>query len=65
VDLADRDLVEPLHRYGLSRMRTDAVVWRNGLGALLAGPVGFSLIKGRSDVSTLSDNPAATGPAPA
>lgn len=45
-------------RTELSRVRTAAVAWRNGLGVLLAGLVGFSLIKGRSDVSTLSDTAA-------
>jgi hypothetical protein len=39
-------------------VRGAALSWRNGLGALLAGLVGFGLVKGRSDVSTLSD-PAA------
>ncbi|MFJ4198093.1 hypothetical protein ACIP2Y_00420 [Streptomyces sviceus] len=38
----------------LPRVRETALAWRNGLGALLAGLVGFSLIKGRSDVSQLS-----------
>lgn len=37
----------------LNRIRAGAVAWRNGLGALLAGLLGFSLIKGRSDVSQL------------
>jgi multisubunit Na+/H+ antiporter MnhG subunit len=37
----------------LNRIRSGAVAWRNGLGALLAGLLGFSLIKGRSDVSQL------------
>ncbi|MGH3898685.1 MAG: hypothetical protein ACRDTA_10620 [Pseudonocardiaceae bacterium] len=45
-------------RTELSRVRTAAVAWRNGLGTLLAGLVGFSLIKGRSDVSTLAGTAA-------
>ncbi|MGY1577249.1 hypothetical protein [Streptomyces sp. MN13] len=38
----------------LERVREVAVAWRNGLGAILAGLVGFSLIKGRSDVGQLA-----------
>ena len=37
----------------LDRIRVRALAWRNGLGALLAGLIGFSLIKGRSDVTEL------------
>ena len=37
----------------LSRIRAGALAWRNGLGALLAGLIGFGLVKGRSDISTL------------
>lgn len=44
----------------LSRVRAAALAWRNGLGALLAGLVGFSLIKGRTDVTQLQPVPAAT-----
>jgi hypothetical protein len=40
----------------LPRVRAGAVAWRNGLGALLAGLIGFGLIKGRSDVTQLSSN---------
>jgi hypothetical protein len=42
----------------LARVRAAAVAWRNGLGALLAGLIGFSLIKGRSDVSELETKAA-------
>lgn len=35
-------------------MREVAVAWRNGLGALLAGLIGFGLIRGRSDVGQLA-----------
>jgi len=37
----------------LTRIRAGALAWRNGLGALLAGLIGFGLIKGRSDVTQL------------
>lgn len=43
----------------LPRMREAATAWRNGLGGLLVALVGFSLIKGRSDVSQLSRSWAA------
>ncbi|MFI6079274.1 hypothetical protein ACIA5C_48020 [Actinoplanes sp. NPDC051343] len=42
-----------LHADELPRIRAGAIAWRNGLGALLAGLIGFSLIKGRSDVTQL------------
>jgi hypothetical protein len=42
----------------LSRVRASALAWRNGLGALLAGLIGFGLIKGRSDVTQLNRNAA-------
>jgi len=38
----------------LPRVREAATAWRNGLGGLLAALVGFSLIKGRSDISQLA-----------
>ncbi|MFF7241760.1 hypothetical protein [Streptomyces collinus] len=41
------------------RVREAALAWRNGLAALLAALVGFSLVKGRSDVSQLTDRWAA------
>lgn len=37
----------------LARVRASALAWRNGLAALLAGLLGFGLIKGRSDVGDL------------
>jgi hypothetical protein len=46
----DRDR---LLRTQLDRVRAGALAWRNGLGALLAALVGFSLIKGRSNVTQL------------
>ncbi|MFI6180321.1 hypothetical protein ACIA8R_32595 [Nonomuraea sp. NPDC051191] len=44
---------EHLLRTELPRVREAAVAWRNGLGGLLAALVGFSLIKGRTDVGQL------------
>ncbi|MET7878876.1 hypothetical protein ABZS52_18325 [Micromonospora profundi] len=44
----------------LTRVRAGAVAWRNGLGALLAGLIGFGLLKGRSDVTQLAPPAAAT-----
>ncbi|GAA4878805.1 hypothetical protein [Actinomycetospora straminea] len=41
------------------RIQAAALAWRNGLGALLAGLIGFSLIKGRSDVTQLAPVAAA------
>ncbi|MFC3500365.1 hypothetical protein ACFOOK_05205 [Micromonospora krabiensis] len=38
----------------LARVRAAALAWRNGLGGLLVALVGFSLIRGRSDVGTLA-----------
>lgn len=37
----------------LVRVRADAMAWRNGVAGLLTGLVGFSLVKGRSDVGGL------------
>ncbi|MBV7244041.1 hypothetical protein [Streptomyces sp. MW-W600-10] len=47
-------------RSELDRVRSSATAWRNGLGALLAGLIGFGLIKGRSDISGLTPPTAAT-----
>jgi hypothetical protein len=38
----------------LLRIRATALAWRNGLAALLAGLIGFGLIKGKSDVGQLA-----------
>ena len=38
----------------LPRIRAAALAWRNGLGALLAGVIGFGLVKGRSDIGELA-----------
>jgi hypothetical protein len=43
----------------LPRVREAATAWRNSLGGLLVALVGFSLIKGRSDVSQLAGSWAA------
>jgi len=43
-----------LLRDELPRVRATAAAWRNGLGALLVGLIGFGLIKGRSDVGQLA-----------
>ncbi|MFI0718270.1 hypothetical protein [Streptomyces sp. NPDC021224] len=53
------DLARALHRdrllrSELDRVRSAAVAWRNGLGALLAGLIGFGLIRGRSDIGELT-----------
>src|ERR687897_994973 len=38
----------------LVKVRAKALAWRNGLGALLVGLIGFGLIKGRTDVGELA-----------
>ncbi|MGW6202633.1 hypothetical protein ACWF9B_03145 [Streptomyces sp. NPDC055089] len=43
-----------LLRAELPRVREAALAWRNGLGVLLAGLIGFGLVKGRSDISQLA-----------
>jgi hypothetical protein len=48
-----------LLRDELPRVRAVAAAWRNGLGALLVGLIGFGLIKGRSDVGQLTPSWAA------
>jgi hypothetical protein len=47
-------VVQRMLREELGIVRDAALAWRNGLAALLAGLLGFSLIKGRSDISTLA-----------
>ncbi|MER5942511.1 hypothetical protein ABT121_35035 [Streptomyces sp. NPDC001928] len=47
---------EELLRSELPRAREAALAWRNGLAALLAGLIGFGLVKGRSDVSGLQQS---------
>jgi hypothetical protein len=53
------DLRRAQERYGqfrgeLALVRSAASAWRNGLAALIAGLVGFGLIKGRSDIGELA-----------
>ena len=43
-----------LLRDELARVRDAAVFWRNGLAALLVGLIGFGLVKGRTDVGSLT-----------
>ncbi|MER5496453.1 hypothetical protein ABT096_04470 [Streptomyces sp. NPDC002561] len=43
-----------LLRRELPRVRESALAWRNGLAALLAGLVGFGLLRGRSDIGSLA-----------
>lgn len=43
-----------LLRTELTRVRAAATAWRNALAGLLAALIGFGLIKGRSDISTLA-----------
>ncbi|MER7243175.1 hypothetical protein [Kribbella sp. NPDC000426] len=43
-----------LAKNSLPKVRAKALAWRNGLGALLAGLIGFGLIKGRTDVGELA-----------
>ncbi|MGI5499362.1 hypothetical protein [Lentzea sp. CA-135723] len=43
----------------LARVRAAALAWRNGLGALLAGLIGFGLLKGRTEVTQLKPGVAA------
>jgi hypothetical protein len=43
----------------LPRVRAAALAWRNGVGGLLAGLIGFGLIKGRSDIGDLAPTYAA------
>ncbi|WP_234584556.1 hypothetical protein, partial [Micromonospora sp. MH99] len=53
-DLHRAQQLAGLLRGELERVRAAAVAWRNGLGGLLVALVGFSLIRGRTDVTTLA-----------
>lgn len=44
----------------LARIRAASLAWRNGLAALLAGLLGFGLIKGRTDIEGLPSGWSAT-----
>jgi hypothetical protein len=52
--IAASQAAQRFHRESLERVRTAAVAWRNGLAGLLAGLVGFGLIKGQSDIGQLA-----------
>nr|ADK54886.1 hypothetical protein [uncultured soil bacterium] len=54
IDLYQAQLRERMARSELDRVRQAALAWRNGLAGLLAAVVGFSLIKGRSDIGELT-----------
>lgn len=58
-DLRRAQALAGLLRAELERVRSVALAWRNGLGALLLALVGFSLIRGRTDVGTLAPGWAA------
>jgi hypothetical protein len=58
-DLRRAQQVEVMRRTELPRVRAAAVQWRNGLAGLLVTLIGFSLIKGRSDIGELSPSAAA------
>ncbi|MFK0136301.1 hypothetical protein [Streptomyces murinus] len=49
---------EDIRRAEAHRVHTAALAWRNGLGVMLAGLLGFGLVKGRSNVGDL-ESPAA------
>ncbi|TDC28598.1 hypothetical protein E1211_27585 [Micromonospora sp. 15K316] len=53
-DLRRAQELAGLLRDELTRVRAAALAWRNGLAGLLAALVGFSLIRGRSDVGALA-----------
>lgn len=38
----------------ITRIRTSALAWRNGLAGMLVALIGFSLIRGRADISLLA-----------
>lgn len=55
-DPGDIDIVQAiqrLHREALPKVRGNALAWRNGLAGLLAGLLGFSLLKGQDDITKL------------
>ncbi|GAA1381214.1 hypothetical protein [Catellatospora chokoriensis] len=56
-DLGDVGIVQAtqrLHREALPKVRGNAMAWRNGLAGLLAGLLGFSLLKGQDDITRLT-----------
>ncbi|MGH3947519.1 MAG: hypothetical protein ACRDSE_00105 [Pseudonocardiaceae bacterium] len=47
-------MVQRLAREELPAVRAAALAWRNGLAGVLAGLLGFSLIKGRTDIAKVA-----------
>lgn len=58
-DLRRAQQVEVMRRTELPRVRAAAAQWRNGLAGLLVALIGFSLVKGRSDIGELTPSAAA------
>ncbi|MEV0794102.1 hypothetical protein [Kribbella sp. NPDC050459] len=57
-DLRRAQQLDAMRRTELLRVRTAATQWRNGLAGLLVALIGFSLVKGRSDISELASGAA-------
>jgi hypothetical protein len=53
-DRRSAEITNRLLRDELTRVRAAGLAWRNGLAGLLVGLLGFSLIRGRSDVTQLA-----------
>jgi hypothetical protein len=53
-DLRRAQTLNRLLRSELGRVRAAATAWRNGLAGLLTALIGFGLIRGRTDIRTLS-----------
>jgi hypothetical protein len=58
-DLHRAQQLSGLLRGELDRVRGAALAWRNGLGGLLVALLGFGLVRGRTDVTTLAPGWAA------
>jgi hypothetical protein len=58
-DLRRAQQVDLLRRTELPRVRAAAAQWRNGLAGLLVALIGFSLVRGRSDINELTPSGAA------
>lgn len=58
-DLRRAQQLDLLRRTELPRIRAAATQWRNGLAGLLVALIGFSLIRGRSDIGELTTSAAA------
>ncbi|MET9269612.1 hypothetical protein [Kribbella sp. NPDC003557] len=57
-DLRRAQQLEAMRRTELPRVRAAAAQWRNGLAGLLVALIGFSLVKGRSDIGELASGAA-------